>query len=250
MSGTGAARERAAGFVLVHGAPLERARARAALAGTGADTVLSLLGPPPSEVAALRDRLAICEELRALRSPSAQQCAEALAGLQRQDGGFGGASLALEERLRLTGSAGGSLARSPFARPETLEAAGSFLAAHFTPDLLQGFQWENLAAYAHYFSNALHEASDEILQWCGRELERGFRTREFDAVRTAQVLLRCDAHALPGARLEPQELVLALVTEQAGDGSFGTAGPPAGRVEATLQGLRALGFLDNPARAR
>ena len=68
-----------------------------------------------------------------------------------------------------------------------------------------------------------HDAGDEILQWCGRELERGFRARRFSAVRTARVLTWCDAPVLPGAQLEPAELLDALLAEQAPDGGFGEA---------------------------
>jgi hypothetical protein len=55
-----------------------------------------------------------------------------------------------------------------------------------------------IAAFATCFANVDHDASDAILQWCGRELGRGFVTRAFDAVRTARVLVSCDAHGLPG----------------------------------------------------
>ena len=84
------------------------------------------------------------------------------------------------------------------------------------------------------------DASDETLQWCGRELERGFRARVFSAVDALGVLVDCDAHSLPGARFEPGELLVALLTEQAGDGSFGAAAEPGARVEPTLRGLHAL----------
>ena len=67
------------------------------------------------------------------------------------------------------------------------------------------------------------EAADEILQWCGRELERGFRARRFSAVRTARVFTWCDAPALPGARLEPAEVVSRFGDEQGADGGFGEA---------------------------
>jgi len=46
--------------------------------------------------------------------------------------------------------------------------------------------------------------------------------------------------ALPGARFEPGELLVALLTEQAADGSYGVAEDPAARVETTLDGLHAL----------
>jgi hypothetical protein len=250
VSGTREAQKRAAGFVAAHGEALARARARVLRGEAGSEAALPLVPMPdvrdPRE---LRGVLSICQELRALRSSLAERTCAAVTSIQCEDGGFG-TDEPLEARLRLTGALGGDLARSPYARPETLDAAGSFLADHFSPDLLQDFQWENVAAYAHFFSNALHDASDEILQWCGRELERGFRSRRFDALCTADVLLSCDAHALPGARLDPEELLLSLLGEQAEDGSFGRAPSASERVEPTLHGLRALPFLERSTSAR
>ena len=82
--------------------------------------------------------------------------------------------------------------------------------------------------------------ADEALQWCGRELERGFRTGSIDAVRTARVFALCDAAALPGARLRADEVAAALLREQDSDGAFGAE--PA-RLRATCEaalGLRQL----------
>lgn len=249
MSGTRAARERAKAFALEHGSVLACARARA-LAGDAASDAALRLVPEPEDAPATLFALEVCEELRALRAPLAQRAGGVAATLQADDGGFGDPSSPLDERLRLAGGLGGALARTPFARPETLDGAGTFLATHFSPERVQEFQWGNIAAYAHFFANALHDASDEILQWCGRELERGFRARRFDALATARVLVSCDAHALPGARLEREELLLALITEQGGDGSFGADPAPSARVEAALHGLRALTFLDSAPSVR
>lgn len=249
MSAT--ARERAASFAREHGDPLARARADALMGRAEAAAVLARVAEPdPSDLAGLERVLSVCEELHALRDPLARRCAEALEALQQQDGGFGEPRLALEQRLQLTGTVAGGLARFPFVRLETLDAAGSYLAAHFTPERLQGFRLDNLAAYARYFACAPHEASDAVLQWCGRELERGFRARAFDAVQTAHVLVLCDAHALPGARIGTEELLVGLLTEQASDGSFGAAPAPEDRVAPTLRGLRALAFLDRAPGAR
>jgi hypothetical protein len=249
VSGARVAAERAARFVADHGSEWQRERARAIRGEIGEELALALVAEPaPDDLVALAHALSACDELRALRSPLAQRTCAALETLQGADGGFGDPALPREARLQRTGEVGGVLARSPFARPHTLDAAGSFLASQFSPDLLQGFHYENVAAYAGFFANALHEAADEILQWCGRELERGFRARRFGALDTLRVLVRCDAHALPGARLDPQELLLSLLVEQAVDGSFGAAAEPAERVEATLLGLRALDFVAGAGR--
>ena len=67
-------------------------------------------------------------------------------------------------------------------RARLLDGAADWLAERFTPERVAGFAWRPLAAYSACFANVVHERSDEVLQWCGRELERGFRARRFDAV--------------------------------------------------------------------
>jgi hypothetical protein len=241
-----ASRERAAGFVSRHGDALDRARA-AALCGSGpvAAALLCLDAVTP-RCADTRPELTlrVCDELRARDDARVERACAALAAEQAADGAFGRADEPLDARLRRTGMLAGYLAKTPFARPALLDAAGDFLALHFAPERVQEFQWENLAAYAHFFANALHERADEVLQWCGRELERGFRARAFDAVRTLRVLAWCDAHSLPGARLSREELLAALAAEQAGDGGFGLpVASAAERVAATLDALVGLRHL-------
>jgi len=128
----------------------------------------------------------------------------------------------------------GYLAKTRWARPALLLGAAEFLAAQWSPDLVQGGSWRAIAAHAHCFANVDHDASDAILQWCGRELGRAFVTRAFDAVRTARVLVYCDAHGLPGSQLSREDLIVALLTEQRDDGSF------ADGVTSTLDGLVGL----------
>ena len=119
------------------------------------------------------------------------------------------------------------------------------IAETFSPDRVQGFVWDVVAAYAHYFANAPHEEADPILQWCGRELERGFRARRFDAVRTARVFLWCEAAALPGARIESGEVLASVRAEQEPDGGWLCLDDPAAsaRVEHTLDALAVLARL-------
>jgi hypothetical protein len=223
---------RAAAYVEAHGDPLARARADALVGRGSASDVVALLAPPP-DPALLREALAICDDLRALGDPRVRDWVEALARDQSDDGGFA-AALAPEARRFETGMIAGLLARTRYARPQVLPAAAEFLAAQWSPDLVQGGSWRMISAFASCFANVDHEASDAILQWCGRELGRAFVTRAFDAVRTARVLVSCDAHGLPGSQLAREDLVIALVTEQRADGSF------ADGVAATLDGLVAL----------
>src|SRR5262249_17526901 len=160
------------------------------------------------EDSALRRALAVCDDLRALGDPRVAAWAEALARTQADDGGFARA-LSPDARRFETGMIAGPLAKTRWPRPELLPAAPGVPARQWSPDLVQGGSWHAIAAYAHCFANVDHDASDAILQWCGRELSRGFLTRAFDAVRTARVLVWCDAHALPGAQLAREDLVVA-----------------------------------------
>ena len=223
---------RAAAYVETHGDPRARARAEALVGRRSASDAIALLAPA-SDAPSLRESLAICDDLRALGDPRVAEWADALARDQSSDGGFA-ASLAPEARRFETGMIAGLLARTRYARPEQLLAAAEFLSTQWSPDLVQGGSWRMIAAFASCFANIDHDASDAILQWCGRELGRGFVTRAFDAVRTARVLVSCDAHGLPGAQLAREDLVIALVTEQRSDGSF------ADDVDTTLDGLVAL----------
>lgn len=179
------------------------------------------------------------DDLRSLDGTVAGQVALRAGALQHEDGHWDTADA--KARVAVTGTLAGHLAKSPHTRLEVLDAAGDWLAAQFTPDLLQGFQWDNIAAYAHTFANHPHDAGDEILQWCGRELERGLRARQFSAVRTARVLVWCDAPVLPGARIEPAELIAAMLSEQAEDGGFG--GPADDRGLRSFEAWLALGAL-------
>jgi hypothetical protein len=241
VSASRTAAERAAAFVGAHGAASDRARAEALLGSAPVEPVLAEFAGETAQqtLSDLERLLAVCDDLRALHAPPVERACAQLGAAQGADGAWSDDAV---DVVRATGMLGGYLAKTRFARVETLQAAGDFLAARWAPDLVKGFRWGNITAYAHLFANFDHERSDEILQWCGRELERGYRTRAFDAVRTARVLVTCDAHALPGAQLRAQDLVGALRAEQGADGSWqpsSGATLPA-RVEHTLDGLVAL----------
>ena len=134
----------------------------------------------------------------------------------------------------------GILARSPSAPVGLLAAAADWLAARFTPDAVKGFRWRPLAAYAAAFSNLPHDEGDGILQWCGRELERGFRAGRFDPVQVARLLLWCDTPSLPGGQVSASEVLPLLVAAQADDGAFRPGAPRAETLQASWDALVAL----------
>jgi hypothetical protein len=148
-------------------------------------------------------------------------------------GGETGLLLGARDALFLTGMLGAFLGRTARSHAAALRAAGGFLARHWSPGLVQSGSWHAISAYAHFFSNVPHDLADAVLQWCGRELERGFRDGAFDAVRAARVFTLCDAHALPGARLDSRELLPALLRAQSADGGWPAPTTPE-RVSSTL----------------
>jgi hypothetical protein len=124
-------------------------------------------------------------------------------------------------------------------RRRLLDGAADHLAARFTPERVAGFAWRPLAAYTSLFTNVEHERGDDVLQWCGRELERGFRARGLDAVQAARIWVDVTPRGPP---LAAGEIVLALLAEQGSDGSWPAppGGDPAARVAHALDGLTAL----------
>jgi hypothetical protein len=187
------------------------------------------------------EALAALGDARALVGPVAERAAAWLGAEQRADGSWGPEGAA-EARLAATGFAAGLLGRTRFVRERTLERAGDFLAGLWSRERVEEGPWRVTAAFSSFFSNVHHDLSDEALQWCGRALERGFRTGRNDAVRTARVFLLCDSSAVPGASLAPEELVRALLVEQAGDGGFAAleAGGFAARAAETADAMLAL----------
>jgi hypothetical protein len=170
---------------------------------------------------ATRRVLALLDDLGALGGAVAEGAARFATSVQHDDGSWGDAS----DATFLTGMLAGHLAKSRFGHTASLAAAADWLAAHFSPELVQS--WRPLAACAHAFANLAHEEGDAILQWCGRELERGFRARRFDAVSVARVLVWCGSSSLPGARLDPAQLVAAIAAAEAPGGGFlAAAGAP------------------------
>jgi len=154
-------------------------------------------------------------------SGMAERVCQRLVSEQRDDGSWEGDEPGHEtDDMGCTGMLAGYLAKTPFVRERALRSAADYMAERWSPDRVKGDAWEVTAAYCHCFSLVRHESADAILQWCGRELQRGLVTGVYDAVRTARVYVWCRALALPGAPIRREELLERLVGEQSADGSF------------------------------
>jgi hypothetical protein len=152
------------------------------------------------------------------------------------------AAAALASDVFFTGMVAGLLGRTPVSKPDTLERAGEFLVERFSPDAVEDEGFAALMAYSLFFTNVGHERSDEALQWCGRALEKGFRSRRHDAVATMRILLACDAQAMPGAKFDVVELLDRVLVEQARDGGFAelSLAGPEGRTTQTFDAMLAI----------
>jgi hypothetical protein len=249
---------RAMEFVQIHGSDLAKHTAAALVgaadSGHAADAVgetqctdggFSATGRDPSVLAETRRMLGVLDDLGIRDGDLLQAGCAHLARVQRDDGRWGCGSDD-DEDLFETGMILTHLAKTTSARIDMLEAAADFLSGLWSPDRVQGFEWRPLMAYAGTFSNLPHERSDEILQWCGRELERGFRAGRFDGVQTVRLLSWCDAPQLPGGRLEPGELLKSILAGQAEDGGWLEPAEASilNRVARTLAALVGLRQLD------
>lgn len=235
---------RARAFVLAHGDALQCACVTALFDPGARGAVCAQLGAI-DDAASGATAIAVLDRVGLRRGAEVERAVALLAAAQRDDGSW---SLCGEPdasaRVVATAQIAGLLAKTPYARPAVLRAASAFLAAHWGPERVQGGDPRAIAAFAQWYANTDDELSDAALQWCGRELERGFRTGVIDALATARVFALCDAQALPGAQLAADEVVLSLAAAQAADGGFGpVAAPVAARVAATLDALAALARL-------
>jgi len=240
--------QRAAAFVESAGDEVAIGRARALIGAQSASAVVELLrdlGPEPS-VSRLMQTLGIFDEIHCLGATPVERACDHLASAQHGDGSWSDRDGDPEdERIFATGMIAGYLAKTPFVRQSILASAADYLAARWDPERVKGSAWGANAAYSHCFALVRHEQADAILQWCGRELERGFLTGVYDAVRTARVFALCKAHALPGSRLAASELVARILDEQLEDGGYAASGDNSGRarVAQTLDALAALEHL-------
>ena len=203
-----------------------------ALAPTGGD------GPADEDsTAAGLERL---DALGLMDHPLPEAAAGYLMSRQNEDGSFGAPGEDEDARIARTGRLAGLLAKTPFARPSVLGRAEAWLGERWSVDRVQGPAYAPILAYTHLLTQMQSEFADEALQWCGRELERGFRLQAFPPLATARVYLRARARSLPGATVDPGELVTALITQQADDGSFPPDEQAPSAVAATLEACEAL----------
>jgi hypothetical protein len=193
------------------------------------------------------EALLIAADARIVHSDWIESAVRLLESKQAPDGAFrvralGDSSAACQADVFWTGMVAGVMGRTPVSRPQALEAAGQFLADRFDPEAVEHDGYTALLGFSHFFTNVAHELSDEALQWCGRALEKGFRSRHLDAVATLRVLLTCDAQAMPGATFDVAELLERLLEEQARDGGFAelALGGPAMRTTQTFDAMLAL----------
>lgn len=229
---------RASAFVVAHGNVEQRARAAALFDATSRTALGGLLGPIDSDAAAL-SVLARFDAAGVHGGPAVERAVARLCAAQEPDGGWSCAPML--DRAAAAAYIAGLLAKTAFARPSVLAAAGRLVAQSWAPERVEGGAAEAIAAYACFFSNFDHELSDAALQWCGRELERGFRSGAIGAVAVGRVFALCDAQALPGARLSADEVALSIAAALAEDGGILASDADTGvRVETTLTALEAL----------
>lgn len=247
------ARERAMMFLMAESEGL--ARSCALVVGGGEKPTDALAHLARSEqvaeqVTQWQQILESLDNIGALDSGLAERACVHLSSRQREDGTWSDAEPSSEvSDIFCTGMIAGYLAKTRFVRQRTLRSAADRLATLWDPDRVKGDAWESTAAYFHCFSLIRHEAADAILQWCGRELQRGLVTGVYDAVRTTRVFVWCRAHALPGAPIRREELLARLVGEQCEDGGFRRSDVDSlpARVAHTLDALVGLEHLGRTA---
>lgn len=209
--------------------------------GLGASGALGFEEPDavgPTPVQGALEALSILADAGSLHAECVERLARHLEKAQRDDGSWGDPARAAADRVFATGLLGGLLARTRFARPQTLEAAGRFLDAQWSPRRAVEGDWRGLAASSVFFGNVQDERSEAVSSWCGRELDRRFREHAIGALPVVRILLYRGVTAVPGAGLEPIDLLGSLLASQDEEGAF--AGLTAPAVAPTVDALLAI----------
>jgi len=233
---------RARAFVAARGDERAQVRLAVALCAAPRERLLAAVRfCPPAGVGGALAVLAALDAPGGLRGGAVEPAVAWLAEAQAEDGAWSAAPAAVDtERTVMTGLLAGFLAKTSCARAATLGRAGTFLAARWRPERVEG-DFGLLAGYAHFFANAPSELADAALQWCGRALERGARSGRIRGWQAGRVLALCETASLPGSRLAPAEVVSSMLDEQEQDGGWlAGAVDSAARVAVTLDATASL----------
>ncbi len=191
-------------------------------------------------VQATLSALSVLDAFGRPNAPPVARAASFLGARQQPDGSWAEPDDAPEPaRIRLTAAVCGRLARTRHGRASVLERGGAWLERHWDLERLAVDGLPGVTAWFEACASQPLEIADEALQWCGRELEKGFRAGVFDALGTARVFVACGARALPATRLEAAELVPSLLALQQQDGGWPGA-DPAERVRNSVDACIAL----------
>jgi len=256
--------DRARSFVAANGSGFDRLFLETVLGDREIGTLASAIGSGQDESGAIRTllgrgegdpktdlettvaALGYLEAVGQLDLPLVEQAAAFLSAQQREDGSWCTTEEASEqERLVLSATVCGILAKTSCARDSVLRAGSRFLESQWEAERVQASDYDAIAAYLRVMTNFPMDAADRVLQYCGRALERGYRAGKLHAVRAARVFVLCDVRALPGARIRSDEAVAALLATQQEDGGWPAEGDadPRARVTATLDAIVALRWL-------
>ncbi len=218
------------------------AKALACAEPSAAESEMARTARSASCIAAIRSALEFADALGLLRAPEILPLIALLTQAQRSDGAWADAQG--NANLSLTGIFAGYLTRTFQVRASVLARAGQYLSQRWSPALLRGDAsecWDVLIAFAQFYAVNDGEHCDEILQRCGRELERAYRKQTVQALDLAYLFQLCEAEAFPAVSATSAEVVAAILASQREDGSWaGSCATHGDAVAATFFAITAL----------